>query len=87
MESKILIKYVKIKIKKRGVKMYKSKPDKTKHLGLVINPELHSKFKYISYFESRTIHGQLIHLICKCVSDFEKEYGVIKYNPDNENEI
>ncbi len=67
--------------------MYKSKSGKTKHLGLVINPELHSKIKYISDFESRSINGQLMYLMCQCVSDFEKEYGVIKYNPDNENEI
>lgn len=64
--------------------MYKSKSGKTKHLGLVINPELHSKIKYISEFKERSINRQLLYLVKKCIFDFEKEYGVIKYNPDNE---
>ena len=67
--------------------MYKSKSGKTKHLGLVINPELHSKIKYISDFESRSINGQLMYLMCLCVSDFEIDFGVFMFFTDNDIEI
>ena len=36
-----------------------------KHLGLEIEPDLHSKLKYIAKYEDRSINGEIIYLIKK----------------------
>ena len=36
-----------------------------KHLGLEIEPHLHSKLKYIAKYEDRSINGEIIYLIKK----------------------
>lgn len=48
-----------------------------KHLGLEIEPELHGKLKYIAKYEGRSINGQVIYLIRKCIRQFEIENGEI----------
>ena len=49
-----------------------------KHLGIEIDPELHYKLRYIAAYEGRSMSGQIIYLLQKCVRDFEKEHGPIR---------
>lgn len=49
-----------------------------KHLGITITSELHRKLVYISKYEGRTMSGQILYLIQKCVRDFERENGPIE---------
>ena len=48
-----------------------------KHLGITIDKELHSKLVYVSKYEGRSMSGQILYLIQKCVREFEKEHGPI----------
>ena len=48
-----------------------------KHLGITITSELHSKLVYISAYEGRSMSGQILWLIQRCVREFEKEHGPI----------
>ena len=49
-----------------------------KHLGIAIEPDLHSKLKYIAKYEGRSINGQILYLVRQCIKDFEKENGIIE---------
>lgn len=44
-----------------------------KHLGIEVDPKLHGKLRYISKYEGRSINGQVLYLIRKCIREFEKE--------------
>ena len=58
-----------------------------KHLGIEIDPELHYKLHYISKYEGRSANGQILHLIRKCIREFEIEFGKINYeNEENKQE-
>lgn len=48
-----------------------------KHLGITISSELHGKLVYISEYEGRSMSGQILWLIQRCVREFEKEHGTI----------
>lgn len=48
-----------------------------KHLGIEIDPQLHSKLKYIAKYEGRSINGQILYLVRKCINEYEKENGNI----------
>ena len=48
-----------------------------KHLGLRIDGETLRKLKYIADYEGRSINKQVLHLVQKCVREFEKENGMI----------
>ena len=48
-----------------------------KHLGIKITSELHEKLSYISKYEGRSMTGQILYLIQRCVREFEKEHGPI----------
>lgn len=48
-----------------------------KHLGIEIDPVLHAKLKYIAKYEGRSINGQVLYLVNKCVRDFEAQNGII----------
>lgn len=49
-----------------------------KHLGIEIDPNLHSKLKYIAKYEDRSINGQILFLIRKSIREFEEENGEIE---------
>lgn len=53
------------------------KMDKT-HLSIRMNTNLHDKFRFVAGAEGRTMSGQILYLIQKCIRDFEKEHGPIK---------
>ena len=50
--------------------------DKT-HLSIRMDAVLHDKFKYVAGAEGRSMSGQILYLIQKCVRDYEKQYGTI----------
>lgn len=51
-------------------------------LNIRVNPELHYKFKYISEYEGRSMSGQILWLLNKCIREFERENGPIKVPED-----
>ncbi|MBE6972410.1 MAG: hypothetical protein E7440_00805 [Ruminococcaceae bacterium] len=53
------------------------KKDKT-HLSIRMNTDLHDRFRFVAGAEGRTMSGQILYLIQKCVRDFEKEHGPIQ---------
>lgn len=38
---------------------------------------LHNKFRYVASYDGRSMSGQILYLIQKCVRDYEKEHGPI----------
>jgi len=52
-----------------------------KHLGIEIDPQLLYKLPYIAKYEGRSGNGQILYLIRKCITDFEKTEGKIDYSP------
>ena len=48
-----------------------------KHLGIEIEPELHSKLQYVAKYEDRSMNGQILYLIRKCIREFEESNGAI----------
>ena len=58
---------------------------KNKHLGIEIDPELHYKLFYIAKYEGRSGIGQILHLIRKCVREFEAMDGKIIVPSDTDN--
>ena len=53
------------------------KKDKT-HLSIRMDTLLHDRFQYVAGAEGRTMSGQILYLIQKCVRDYEKENGPIQ---------
>lgn len=53
------------------------KKDKT-HLSIRMDTNLHDRFRFVAGAEGRTMSGQILYLIQKCIRDFEKEHGPIK---------
>ena len=51
-----------------------------KHLGIEIDPVLHSKLKSIAKYEGRSINGQVLYLIRQCIKTFEEENGPVEEN-------
>lgn len=50
---------------------------KNKHLGIIVDEELHFKLHYIAQYEGRSNNGQILYLIRRCISEYEKEHGPI----------
>ena len=50
--------------------------DKT-HLSIRMDGKLHNKFRYVAGAEGRSMSGQILYLIQKCIREFEKEHGPI----------
>ena len=48
-----------------------------KHLGIEIDPKAHRKIKYIAKYEGRSINGQILYLVRKCIEQYENEHGEI----------
>jgi len=46
-------------------------------LGIEIDPALHGKLKYVAEYEGRSINGQILYLVRKCIESYEKEHGEI----------
>lgn len=52
-------------------------PGKT-YLTISMNKELHDKFQYVAAYDGRSMSGEIIYLLNKCVRDFEREHGPIR---------
>lgn len=50
---------------------------KNKHLGIEIEPELHRKLRYVAKYEGRSINGQVLYLVRRCIRKFEEAEGEI----------
>lgn len=48
-----------------------------KHLGIEVDPELHRKLRYIARYEGRSMNGQVLYLIRRCIREFEAAEGPI----------
>lgn len=48
-----------------------------KHLSIRMDTELHDKFQYVAAYEGRSMSGQVLYLLRKCVQEHEKEHGKI----------
>lgn len=44
-----------------------------KHLGIVIDPELHYKLHYICKYEGRSAKGQILYLLRQCIQQFDTD--------------
>lgn len=51
---------------------------KNKHLGIEIDPESHYKLRYIAKYHDRSANRQILHLIRKCIREFEATEGKIE---------
>lgn len=49
-----------------------------KHLGIEIDPILHYKLYYISRYEGRSANGQVLYLVRRCISEFERNVEPIE---------
>ena len=56
--------------------------DKT-FLSIRMNKELHDKFQYVAAYEGRSMSGQIIYLLNKCVREFEETNGKIELSEEN----
>jgi len=50
-----------------------------KHLGIEVEPELHYKIKQIAKFEGRSVNGQILYLIRRCIREYEEKEGQIPF--------
>ncbi len=48
-----------------------------KHLGIIINEEMHYKIKYIAAYEGRSINRQVLYIIHNYVNEFESNHEKI----------
>lgn len=48
------------------------------HLSIRMDNELHDKLQYVSAYEGRSMSGQILWLLNKCVREFERENGPIE---------
>ncbi len=53
-----------------------------RHFGLRIDDTLLRKFRYVCEYDGRSANGKLLHMIRKCVADYEKEFGIIELDND-----
>ena len=51
---------------------------KSKHLGIHVDAELHYKLKYLAAYEGRSINGEVLYLARRAIETFEKEHGKIE---------
>lgn len=57
--------------------------EKIKNIGIRVSPEIHAKLRSIAEYEGRTINGQVLWLINRCIREFEKEVGAIDVDKKN----
>lgn len=50
--------------------------DKT-HLSIRMDSGLHDKFQYVAEYEGRSMSGQILYLIKRCVREHEEKHGPI----------
>lgn len=53
------------------------KKDNEKHFGLRVDGDILAKFRYVCGYEGRSANSQIIQLMLKFITDYEKENGKI----------
>lgn len=48
------------------------------HFSIRMDGKLHDKFRFVASYDGRSMSGQILYLIQKCVRDYEKEHGPIQ---------
>ncbi|MBQ8683357.1 MAG: hypothetical protein IJ518_02425 [Clostridia bacterium] len=48
-----------------------------KHFGIEVSPEIHGKLQYIAKYEGRSMNGQILYLVNRCIREFEEINGGI----------
>lgn len=48
------------------------------HFSIRMDEKLHDKFRFVASYDGRSMSGQILYLIQKCVRDYEKEHGPIQ---------
>ena len=56
-----------------------------KHFGLRVDGEILAKFRYVCEYFGRSANSQIIQLMKKCISDYERENEVIALSDDKNN--
>ena len=51
--------------------------DNEKHFGLRVDGDILAKFRYVCGYEGRSANSQLIQLMLKFISEYEREHGKI----------
>lgn len=51
--------------------------NKSSYLSIRMDKETHDKIQYVALYEGRSMSGQIVHLMQKCIREFEKEHGSI----------
>lgn len=51
--------------------------NKNSYLSIRMDKETHDKIQYVALYEGRSMSGQIVHLMQKCIREFEKEHGPI----------
>lgn len=52
--------------------------DNEKHFGLRVDGDILAKFRYVCSYVGRSANSQIIQLMLRCISDYEKEHGKIE---------
>lgn len=47
------------------------------HISIRFDKETHDKLFHIAEYEGRSGSGQIMYLIRKCISDYERDHGLI----------
>ena len=47
------------------------------HLSIRMDRETHDKIQYVAAYEGRSMSGQIVYLMQKCIREVEKENGPI----------
>lgn len=58
--------------------------DNIKHFGLRVDGEILAKFRHVCDYEGRSANSQIIQLMIRFISDYEKEHGNIELETKNE---
>ena len=59
---------------------------KQSYLSIRIDEETMKKFSHLARYEDRTPASQIMHLMRKCIREFEKEHGNIKWEVEREDQ-
>ncbi len=51
--------------------------NKTSYLSIRMDKETHDKIQFVAAFEGRSMSGQIVYLMQRCIRQFEKEHGPI----------
>ncbi len=51
--------------------------NKTSYLSIRMDKETHDKIQFVAAYDGRSMSGQIVYLMQRCIREFEKEHGPI----------